>query len=221
MEEKISSGSEIIDKLLDGGYNKVVTTIYGPAASGKTTLVMLAAIVQAKQGKKSVFMDTENGFSVERLKQLSGKDFEKVLHNIIIFSIKSFSEQQEKMEKIKLLVGTGKICLVIVDTIGSKYRVKLNEDAYKANKAIDLQLRTLADITRQGIPVILTEQVYDNLTNGQINLVGGNMLKNWSKCLIELEKINSKRKAIIRKHESLTSKDVLFEIKEKGIFGIS
>ena len=51
MEEKISSGSETIDELLDGGYNKVVTTIYGPAASGKTTLAMLAAIQQAKQGK--------------------------------------------------------------------------------------------------------------------------------------------------------------------------
>jgi len=221
MEENISSGSEIIDKLLDGGYDKVVTIIYGPAASGKTTLAMLAAIQQAKQGKKSIFVDTENGFSVERLKQLSGENFEKVLHNTIIFSIKSFSEQQEKMEKIKLLVDNGKISLVIVDTIGSKYRVKLNEDAYKANKSMDMQLRTLADITRQGVPVILTEQVYDNLTNGQINLVGGNMLRNWSKCLIELEKDNSKRKAIVRKHESLTGKEVLFEIKEKGIFGIS
>jgi len=50
MEEKISSGSEVIDKLLDGGYGKVVTIIYGPAASGKTTLAMLAAIQQAKQG---------------------------------------------------------------------------------------------------------------------------------------------------------------------------
>jgi len=221
MEEKISSGSEIIDELLDGGYNKVVTTIYGPAASGKTTMAMLAAIQQAEQGKKSVFVDTENGFSVERLKQLSGEDFEKVLQNIIIFSIKTFKEQQEKIEKIKLLVDTGKISLVIVDTIGSKYRVKLNEDAYKANKSIDLQLRALADITRQGIPVVLTEQVYDNLSNGQINLVGGEMLKNWSKCLIELEKVDSKRKAIIRKHESLTNKEVLFKIKEKGIFGIS
>ncbi|MBU4493434.1 MAG: DNA repair and recombination protein RadB [Nanoarchaeota archaeon] len=219
MEEKISSGSEIIDELLDGGYDKVVTTIYGPAASGKTTLALLAAIQQAKQGKKSIFVDTENGFSVERLKQLSGENFEKVLHNTIIFSIKSFSEQQEKMEKIKLLVDNGKISLVIVDTIGSKYRVKLNEDAYKANKSMDMQLRTLADITRQGVPVILTEQVYADLNkNGEISIVGGNMLRNWSKCLIELEKINSKRKAIIRKHESLTNKEVLFEIKEKGIF---
>ncbi|MBU1204731.1 MAG: DNA repair and recombination protein RadB [Nanoarchaeota archaeon] len=219
MVEKMSSGSEIIDELLDGGYDKVVTTIYGPAASGKTTLVMLAAIQQAKQGKKSIFVDTENGFSVERLKQLSGENFEKVLHNTIIFSIKSFSEQQEKMEKIKLLVDNGKISLVIVDTIGSKYRVKLNEDAYKANKSMDMQLRTLADITRQGVPVILTEQVYADLNkNGEISIVGGNMLRNWSKCLIELEKINSKRKAIIRKHESLTNKEVLFEIKEKGIF---
>jgi len=217
MEEMISSGCDVVDGLIKG-YKPVINIIYGPAASGKTTLAMLAAIQQAKQGKKSIFVDTENGFSVERLKQLSGENFEKSLHNIIIFSIKSFSEQQERMEKIKLLVDNGKISLVIVDTIGSKYRVKLNEDAYKANKSMDMQLRTLADITRQGVPVILTEQVYDNLTNGQINLVGGNMLRNWSKCLIELEKDNSKRRIIVRKPEEYKGQKENFEIKEKGIF---
>lgn len=222
MEEKISSGSEIIDKLLDGGYDKVVTIIYGPAASGKTTLAMLAAIEQAKYGEKVVFIDSENGFSIERLRQLAGSDFEEVLHNIILFKVKSFIEQADKIDKLELLIKTGKISLVIVDTIGVYYRLKLKDDAYKANKSMDLQLRILTNISRNGIPVILTEQVYADLSkNGEINLVGGNMLRNWSKCLIELEKINSKKKAIIRKHESLTNKEVLFEIKEKGIFKVN
>jgi len=47
------------------------------------------------------------------------------------------------------------------------------------------------------------------------------MLKNWSKCLIELQKDNSKRKAIARKPEEIKGNQESFEIKEKGIFKIS
>ena len=216
MEEKISSGCDVVDELIEG-YKPVINIIYGPAASGKTTLAMLAAIEQSRKGKKIIFIDTEKGFSVERLKQLCPDDFENVLYNIMIFRVNSFAEQAEKVSKIKELVKTGKIALVVVDTIGIYYRLKLKEDAYKANKAIDLQLSTLASIAREGIPVILTEQVYDNL-NGQIALVGGEMLKNWSKCLIELEKDNSKRRIVIRKPEEHKGQKQEFEIKEKGIF---
>jgi DNA repair protein RadB len=217
MEETMSSGCEVVDGLIKG-YQPVINIIYGPAASGKTTLAMLAAIEQARKGKKIIFIDTEKGFSVERLKQLCGDDFDDVLHNIILFRVNSFAEQAEKVSKIKELIKTGKISLIIVDTIGIYYRLKLKEDAYKANKAIDLQLSTLAEISRQGIPVILTEQVYDNLKNGQIAVVGGEMLKNWSKCLIELEKDNSRRWILVRKPEEHKGKKQSFEIKEKGIF---
>ncbi|MDD5086324.1 MAG: DNA repair and recombination protein RadB [Candidatus Nanoarchaeia archaeon] len=216
MEEKISSGCEVVDDLVEG-YKPVINIIYGPAASGKTTLAMLAAIEQARKNKKIIFIDTEKGFSVERLKQLCGDDFDDVLHNIMLFRVNSFAEQAERISKIKELVNTGKISLVIIDTIGIYYRLKLKEDAYKANRAIDLQLSTLAGIARDGIPVILTEQVYDNL-NGQIGVVGGEMLKNWSKCLIELEKDNSRRWILVRKPEEYKGKKQGFEIKEKGIF---
>ncbi len=217
MEEKISSGCEVVDELING-YKPVINIIYGPAASGKTTLAMLAAIEQARKNKKIIFIDTEKGFSVERLKQLCGDDFDDVLHNIMLFRVNSFAEQAEKVSKIKEMVNTGKISLIIVDTIGIYYRLKLKDDAYKANKAIDLQLSELAEISRQGIPVILTEQVYDNLKNGQIAVVGGEMLKNWSKCLIELEKDNSRRWILVRKPEEYKGKKQGFEIKEKGIF---
>ena len=77
--EKISTGSEYLNKFLNSGYEKGrISVIFGPAATGKTTLCMLAALATAKSGKKILFIDTENGFSVERLKQMS-KDYEKIL----------------------------------------------------------------------------------------------------------------------------------------------
>src|SRR3989339_1589394 len=66
-EEKLKSSTFIIDQLL-GGYEKdIITTIYGPAGSGKTTLCLLCAMNTAREGKKVIYIDTENNFSVERL----------------------------------------------------------------------------------------------------------------------------------------------------------
>ena len=77
----------IIDELLDGGFeNDVVTTIYGPAGSGKTNICILSAINVARQGGKVIFIDSEGGFSAERAKQICKEDTEKILDKIFFFN---------------------------------------------------------------------------------------------------------------------------------------
>jgi len=54
-------------------------------------------------------------------------------------------------------------------------------------------------------------------------MVGGDLLKYWSKCLIELQSNRGKRKLIIKKHRSMPQKEMNFEItqygvKKKGLF---
>jgi len=48
-------------------------------------------------------------------------------------------------------------------------------------------------------------------------MVGGDILKYWSKCLIELKNDNGKRKAILKKHRSLPEKELSFQIFNEGI----
>ena len=82
--EKISSGSFDLNKWLHGGYEKgVITMIAGPPASGKTNMVLLAACSQAKKGNKVIFIDTEGGFSPERVEQIigEGEEEEKAAHH--------------------------------------------------------------------------------------------------------------------------------------------
>jgi hypothetical protein len=45
-----------------------------------------------------------------------------------------------------------------------------------------------------------------------VNVVGGDILKYWSKCIIELQNKGGKKKAIIRKHRSLPESELNFEI---------
>ena len=50
---KINSGCQDFDLFLEGGYESgLITGFYGAASTGKTTLVMLAALEQIKRGKK-------------------------------------------------------------------------------------------------------------------------------------------------------------------------
>lgn len=217
---KIPSGTSVIDSLLEGGYDTdAITTIYGQGGSGKTNLCMLCAISLAKQGKKVVYIDTDGSFSVARFQQLT-KDYEKILENIIFFKPTTFEEQKKCLESLKQLDN---VSLIIVDSIAMLYRIELgkSEDVYNVNCDLGLQLSYLAEITRKkNIPVILTNQVYSDFDNrDRIKMVGGDLLKYSSKCLIEIQKLHrGKRKAILKKHRSQPEdKEVLFEIVQDGI----
>jgi DNA repair protein RadB len=71
-DNKLATGSKVLDEMLKGGYEKdIITTIYGPAGAGKTVLCILCAINVARSGKKVVYVDSEGGFSLERLKQIA------------------------------------------------------------------------------------------------------------------------------------------------------
>ena len=61
---RVDSGSEVMNDLLDGGFeSSVITTIYGGAGSGKTNICLLFA---CNLGKKVIWIDTEGSFSIER-----------------------------------------------------------------------------------------------------------------------------------------------------------
>src|SRR3990167_8231981 len=97
---KILTGSHDIDKWLNGGYEKgIITTFYGPSAAGKSNFVLLAACTQA-ENKKVIFIDTEGSFSLDRINQMSQKNFDSVLKNIIILKPTNFEEQNKSFEKI-------------------------------------------------------------------------------------------------------------------------
>lgn len=225
---KITTGSKILDIMLDGGYeNDVITTIYGPAGSGKTVLCLLCAINVARGNKKVVYVDSEGGFSLERLKQIAShisQDYNKILDRIIFLKPTSFAEQKKSFEKLKDIVND-RIGLIIVDTIAMLYRLELgkNEDIRDVNRELGKQISYLTEIARKkNVPVLITNQVYMDFDDkNKVHIVGGDILKYGSKCLIELQITpNGNRRVILRKHRSLKEeKDILFKIVEGGIIG--
>ncbi len=232
---KISAGSYDLNKWLYGGYETdIITTIYGPAGSGKTNFCVLASVSQAKKGKKVIFIDTEGGFSSDRFKQIAGDNFQEELKNILLLKPTNFYEQKKIFDSLLKQINNS-IGLIIVDGITMLYRLEIG-DALKqdndfkvkqANFELAKQLRILAEIARnKNIPVLVTNQVYyeflseEEFREGKektARMVGGDLLKYWSKCLIELKQINSKRIAVLKKHRSLPEKEFQFIIVGEGI----
>ena len=238
MQQKISAGSYILNQFLHGGYETdIITTLYGPGGSGKSNLAIILATSQAKKQNKTIFIDTEGGFSTERFKQIhrgTREEIERDLQNIFLLKPTSFQEQENAFRQMLKHVKQESISLIIIDSIAMLYRLELGtaietkdqEEISKINRKLANQLRTLNEIARkQNIPVIITNQVYasftrkqeDKQTERQVSMVGGDLLKYWSKCLIELKNYNGKRSISLKKHRSLPIKELAFEIINPGI----
>ena len=234
-EERISAGSYDLNKWLSGGYETdVVTMIAGPPGSGKTNFTILATCSQAKKGNKVIFVDTEGGFSVERVRQIAEEDSENILKNIFLLNPTNFDEQKKCFSQLLSQVKKEHIGLIVIDGMVTLYRLEMGEAKGDEEKIRNLnwkmaeQMRALSEISRkQKIPVIITNQVYgeflsdEDLRKGvkkQFHLVGGDLLKYWSKCIIELQVEGKRRNAVLLKHRSLPEKEMNFEIKDKGIF---
>ncbi len=203
-----------------------VTNFYGAPGTGKTCACMLAAIECIKNNGSVTYMDTEGGFSSERLSQLT-PDAETVLKRVELLEPKTFSEQARM---IKDLSGK-KRDLVIVDSLVSLYRLeyaesgvkqgKLNSHVLSANRELSKQLSILSNMAREGkMPVMVTSHTFKNWDTGESEVIGGEVLKYWSKVLVLFERTGkmSERKATLMKHRWLPEgQSVKFVLVNEGI----
>jgi DNA repair protein RadB len=219
VDSRISSGSIVIDKLLNGGIEKdIITTAFGSAGTGKSNFAMIIAINTAKTGKV-IFIDTEGGFSIDRARQIA-PDFDELAKNIQIIKPIEFEDQQKAIRKLREIIKNEDIKLIVIDSLTMLYRLERPEDPKEINLELTKQLSILSSIARRNhIPIFVTNQVYSSFDKrDDIRMVGGEILSYWGKCLIRLDKVNSVRKAELIKHRSQPEgKKVFFEIINEGL----
>lgn len=213
------------DALLTHLESKAITTFFGAPGSGKTNICLLAALNCVKRGGRVTYIDTEGGFSFERLAQLMPA-YKIILQKINLLLPKDFTEQG------KIIRGLLDCNLIIVDSLCALYRLEyadaeqkksreLNVHIMEANRELSKQLSILSNKARElGIPVLATSHTFKVWDTGRDEIVGGDAVKYWSKAIIFLEKTgkSGERKATVIKHRSLPEgKETKFVIVEDGI----
>jgi RecA/RadA recombinase len=131
-----------------------------------------------------------------------------------------------KKENVGLIIIDGMAMLYRLE-VGEAHNTKDEDKIKEINREVAKQMRILAEISRkQNIPILITNQVYmeflseEDFKNGverNTNLVGGDLFKYWSKCIIELKNDNGKRTAVLLKHRNMPQKEMGFIIKNEGI----
>jgi len=213
-----------IDDILGGGFERgIVTQIYGASGTGKTNICIQLAVGTVHSGKKVVFIDTE-GFSAERFRQIAGDDAKKVAGEIIIYEPASLDQQYSVILELEKIMNE-KIGLIILDSAALFYRLGLsmddsNEENIALRRELLNQIGLLHGIARKyAIAVVITNQVYKDVSTGELCPIGGNALEHLSKTIILLEKTGpSKRKATLRKHRSkCEGTNCEFMLTDKGV----
>lgn len=207
-QERMICGCKCIDDLLGGGFERgIVTQIYGASGTGKTNICIQLAVTTVHSGKKVVFIDTE-GFSAERFRQIAGEDAKKVAGEIIIYEPASLDQQYSAVLELEKIMNE-KIGLIILDSAALFYRLGLssddsNEENMALRRELVNQIGLLHGLARKyAIAVVITNQIYKDVSTGELCPIGGNALEHLSKTIILLEKTGpSKRKATLRKHRS-------------------
>ena len=232
---KYSSGCRSVDRLLGGGFESgAVTQLYGEAGSGKTNLCLQAAVKCAKAGRSVIFIDSE-GFSPERFLQIASaccsstnedagreegrekgggvENVEEAARRIIIYEPHSFEQQTSCINEIETVVKEkrgeeSRVALVVLDSATLFYRLELDDErSIYLRRVLANQIMQLLEIARKhDLAVLITNQVYFDVGNGNLRPAGGYSLEHLSKVIVQLEKAvegRGKRRATLRKHRSM------------------
>ncbi|WP_297437570.1 DNA repair and recombination protein RadB [Thermococcus sp.] len=215
----LTTGVESLDELLGGGFAPgVLTQVYGSFATGKTTLAVQAALLS---GGKVAYVDTEGGFSPERLAQMSkarGLNPEESLGRFLLFIPMDFKEQRRVIGGLKRVINR-EFSLVVVDSITAHYRVEES----RRNLTADLgrQLQTLLWVARKhDIPIIVINQVHYDSRAGRMKPVAEHTLNYRCKDILRLDKLNGggMRAAVLERHRFRPEGGMVYlRITEKGI----
>jgi DNA repair protein RadB len=216
--ERVPTGIPALDSLLGGGMERrAVTQLYGEPGCGKSTLTIIAAVERLRAGESVIYLDTE-GFSVERFRQVAGEKAEELARNLFLFEPLDFEQQGLMIAESERILQKGGVGLIVLDSATALYRTELTVGREAQRKLARQMIYLLGLAKRYKIPVLLTNQVYMDVTRNMATGLGGTTMAHLSKAIVRLEGSEGVRRAILEKHRSRPAGGgFLFEMTGDGI----
>lgn len=189
----VSTGSLAINLALGcGGFPKGrVVEIYGPEASGKTTICLHAIAEVQKSGGTAAFIDVEHALDPIRAEKI-GVDLDK-----LIISQPDYGEQA--LEIAETLIRSGGVDILVVDSVAALVpKSEIEGDMGDAQMGVQARLmsqamrKLTAAINRTKTLVIFTNQIRMKIGvmfGNPETTTGGNALKFYASQRLDVRKI--------------------------------
>ena len=208
----ISTGSILIDRALGVGGLPVgrIIEIFGPEASGKTTLALHTIAQAQRDGGICAFIDAEHALDPEHAKKLG------INVDDLIISQPDYGEQA--LDIVEMLVRSGAVDIIVVDSVAALVP-KAELEGEMGDAHVGLQARLMSQALRKLTPVVhksKTVLIFINQIRQTINSLpfankettsGGNALKFYASLRIDVRRI-----AALRKNEEQVGNRVSIKI---------
>ncbi|MDH4121149.1 MAG: recombinase RecA [Deltaproteobacteria bacterium] len=194
-EPAVTSGDIGLDIALGAGGYPIgrIIEIFGPEASGKTTLSLHAVAEVQKRGGVAAFIDVEHALDM-RFAKLIGVNTDELL-----ISQPDYGEQA--LEIVEILVRSGGVDMIVIDSVAALVpKGELEGDMGDAHMA--LQARLMSQALRKLTAVVSkskTTLIFINQLRMKIGVMfgnpetttGGNALKFYATMRLDVRKISS------------------------------
>lgn len=229
--EKITTGTNALDKLFTGGVECGATTeIYGEFGCGKTQFCHTMAVrVQLEEGLagKCVWIDTEGTFEPTRIESIAkslAMDENKVLENITVAKAYNSADQYMILQEVEHLIEKDKkIKLIVIDSAIGLFRQDFSGRAMlsERQKYLDEFLTLCSNMAEfHKVAVIWTNQVMINpgiFYGDPVTAVGGTVLAHKSTYRVYFKKSGVYRMGIMKDSPKHGVIEVMFGLSESGV----
>ena len=230
---KITTGTECLDLLLDGGLEtQALTEVYGEFGSGKTQFCHTMCVTVQKPKEEGgldgtvLYVDTENTFRPERIVSIAkayGMDPEKALDRIIVARAYNSAHQTLILEEASQLIRENNVKLLVVDSAVGLFRSEylgrgtLSVRQQRLNKFVHLLVRIAETYN---CAALATNQVMaspDVFFGDPTRPIGGNVVAHTSTYRVYFKKSGKKRIARMVDSPHHPEQEVIFALSEAGV----
>lgn len=196
--DSISTGSLSLDLALGiGGLPRGrVTEIYGPEASGKTTLALMTIAQAQKRGGSAAFIDAEHAFDPEYAKKL-GLNLDDLL-------ISQPDSGEQALEICETLVRSNALDVIVIDSVAALVP-RAEIEGEMGDSMMGVQARLMSQALRKLTSIVSKSKtilIFINQIRMKIGVMfgnpetttGGNALKFYSSVRLEI-----RRKAALKR----------------------
>jgi recombination protein RecA len=197
--ETVSTGSILIDQALGiGGLPRGrIVEVYGPEASGKTTLTLHVIAMAQKSGGTCAFIDAEHAMDPEYASNIG------INTDDLIISQPDYGEQA--LEIAEMLIRSGAVDVLVIDSVAALVP-KAELEGNMGDQHVGLQARLMSQALRKLTPVVhksKTVLIFINQIRYKIGGLpfankettsGGNALKFYSSVRLDIRRIATLKK---------------------------